>query len=188
MNTCAGCGSNLSWWNRDLGSGLCAACARKTAKERKEREKLEASMAATANEEELKHKLEKLQAQGSLSNEELAQLRGALHEGKAAPRKMFWLRILLAGMCISGAAKSCQLMKENERRQQVQQQQQAPRKFGRAQAAPAGQFAPGERGRAGNVLAPMEQAAPAGQFAPGEPVEWHPDAQGRARVGPPQQP
>ena len=101
MNTCASSGNELSWWNRDLASGLCAPCARRTAKERKERQKKEreerkqlaASMSKPANEEDLKQKLDKLQAQGSLSNEERAHIQGALQENKSAPRKMFWLRV-----------------------------------------------------------------------------------------------
>jgi hypothetical protein len=36
MKTCATCGKTLSWWNRDLVSGLCALCAHRKVKEQKE--------------------------------------------------------------------------------------------------------------------------------------------------------
>jgi hypothetical protein len=93
----------------------------------------------------LNEKLERLHAQGELSNEELAQLKGALpgstptpertpHSSPPEPtphpdtKKVFWLRVMLACVLVSGAVKSCQLMKKDEERnnllQQVQPQQE----------------------------------------------------------------
>ncbi len=102
-------------WNRDLATGLCVGCARRTARERKETQKSVEGTSAPVNEEDLKQKLEKLKAQGSLTNEDLTQLKGGLQEQKSST-KVFWLRIGLVCLAISGAVKSCQLMKRTDER------------------------------------------------------------------------
>jgi hypothetical protein len=94
METCASCGKSVPLWNRDLAlSGLCPRCARKKARELKEEQKRLASMPAAtpASDDALKQRLENLQAQGALSQEEVAHLRGALQEKKASSKKVFWL-------------------------------------------------------------------------------------------------
>jgi hypothetical protein len=67
-----------------------------------------------AADEALKERLEKLQAQGALSQDEAAYLKGTLHEKKASSKKVFWLRIVLGCALISGAVRSCQRMRQRE--------------------------------------------------------------------------
>jgi hypothetical protein len=115
METCARCGKSVPWWSRDLAlSGLCPRCARQNAREDKEALESMPAMSPAAD-EALKERLEKLQAQGALSKEEAAHLKGALHEKKASSRKVFWLRITLVIVALSAILKGYKLMTQPSR-------------------------------------------------------------------------
>lgn len=138
MTTCPRCGQPVSAWTRDLSSGLCAACVQAKAKEEAE-ERAGAEARTEAQRQEVAKSIERLQklhAEGALTEEEFQQLE-AVRKSTAAPGpparhtvKKVVVGILAAVAATLGLIKGCLELRKNdeiwaEKRQKAEREKQA---------------------------------------------------------------